>query len=127
MREKISILVGSGFSIPEGLPGVKDLNKRLSKIDESEILIHSDQRAIFLNGQVDKNRFMRSDERQFLQDFLEYYSGTILEPGQEFHYETFYDYYSGYLTNGGNKKQIEAFYELFNQKYFNGEDDNRDC
>ena len=41
MRSNISLLIGSGFSIPEGLPGVKQLNERLSKIDESEILIHS--------------------------------------------------------------------------------------
>ena len=127
MQKTISILVGSGFSIPEGLPGVKDLNKRLSKIDESEILIHSDQTAIFLNGQTDNTRFMRADERRFLQDFLEYYSEKILESGEEFHYETFYDYYSEYLTSGKNKKQIEDFYDSFKKKYFNGKDTYRDC
>ena len=49
MRPNVSILVGSGFSIPEGLPCVRQLNQRLSKINESEILIHFDQSAIFLN------------------------------------------------------------------------------
>ena len=47
MKQTVSVLVGSGFSKPEGLPGVRELNQRLSKIDESEILIHTDQRAIF--------------------------------------------------------------------------------
>ena len=43
MKPTVSFLLGSGFSIPEGLPGVKKLNTRLSKIDESEkiyILTH---------------------------------------------------------------------------------------
>lgn len=123
----MSILVGSGFSIPEGLPGVRDLNKRLSKIDESEILIHTDQRAIFLNGQEDLNRWSRADERIFLQEFLEFYNSKILKQGEDFHYETFYDFYSVYLTKGENKEAIESFYKMFNDKHFNGSDDNRDC
>jgi len=127
MRHKISILVGSGFSIPEGLPGVRQLNQRLSKIDESEILIHTDQKAFFLNGQDDPNRWSRWDERIFLQEFLEFYSAEILKAQEEFHYETFYDYYSGYLTNKENKEAIEDFYKRFNEKHFKGSDDNRDC
>lgn len=127
MRPKISILVGSGFSIPEGLPGVRQLNQRLSKIDESEILIHTDQKAFFLNGQDDPNRWSRWDERIFLQEFLEFYSAEILKAKKDFHYETFYDYYSGYLTNKENKEAIEDFYKRFNEKHFKGSDDNRDC
>lgn len=127
MRPKISILVGSGFSIPEGLPGVRQLNQRLSKIDESEILIHTDQQAFFLNGQNDPNRWSRWDERIFLQEFLEFYNAEILKEKEDFHYETFYDYYSGYLTNKENKEAIEDFYKRFNEKHFKGSDDNRDC
>ena len=127
MRPNISILVGSGFSIPEGIPGVRQLNQRLSKIDESEILIHTDQRAIFLNGQDDPNRWSKWDERIFLQEFLEFYSAEVLKPSEEFHYETFYDFYSGYLTNQENKEAIEGFYKRFNDKHFKGLDNHRDC
>jgi len=127
MRPTISILLGSGFSIPEELPGVKQLNQRLSKIDESEILIHSDQRAIFLNGQEDLNRWSRWDERIFMQEFLEFYNAEVLKDGETFHYETFYDFYSGYLHNNENKELIENFYKAFNDKHFKGGDDNRDC
>jgi hypothetical protein len=123
----ISFLVGSGFSRPEGLPGVKELNQRLSKIDESEILIHTDQRAFFLNGQTDLNRWSRQDERIFLQEFLEYYCSKILKSRDEFHYESFYDFYSGYLTKNENKGPIEDFYNQFNEKYFKERDSLRDC
>ena len=127
MRPTVSILLGSGFSIPEGIPGVKQLNERLSKIDESEILIHSDQSAIFLKGQSDPNRFTKRDERFFLQEFLEFYNSDILKKGETFHYETFYDFYSGYLNSRENKNAIEGFYKKFNEKHFNGQDGNRDC
>jgi hypothetical protein len=88
MRPTVSILLGSGFSIPEELPGVRQLNQRLSKIDESEILIHSDQRAIFLNGQEDLNRWSRWDERIFMQELLEFYNSEVLKDGETFNYET---------------------------------------
>lgn len=129
MRPKVSILVGSGFSIPEGLPGVRQLNQRLCKIDESEILIQTDQRTIFLNGQDDPNRWTRWDERIFLQEFLEFYNAEVLKPNDEFHYETFYDYYSGYLnlTKQENKEAIEGFYQHFNDKHFKGSDNPRSC
>lgn len=127
MRPQISILLGSGFSIPDGLPSVGELNQRLSKIDESEILIDSAQRAIFLNGQDNPNRFIRWDERFFLQEFLEFYNSEILKDGATFHYETFYDFYSGYLNNRENIEVIEDFYKRFNVKHFNNLDQRRDC
>jgi len=117
MRPKFSFLLGSGFSIPEGIPGVKQLNIRLSKIDESEIIIHSSQIAGFLNGQPDPNRFSNSDERKFVQEFLEFYNSEVLTEGEEFHYETFYDFYSGYIHNSENSKQIESFCVRFNEGY----------
>ncbi len=128
MRKTISMLLGSGFSIPVGLPSVKQLNKKLGKIDESEILIHTDQHAMFLNGQPDNNRWSRRYERIFLQEFLEYYNSDILQQGEEFHYETFYDFYVGYLRKQENKEEIERFYKKFSNKHFKGKEDyNKDC
>ncbi|RAW01561.1 hypothetical protein [Pseudochryseolinea flava] len=118
MKPTVSFLLGSGFSIPEGLPGVKKLNSRLSKIDESEILIHTDQRALFLRGQKDPNRWSRADERMFVQEFLEFYNAEVLRGKAEFHYETFYDFYSGYLYKKENKDLIENFCDNFNKKHF---------
>lgn len=128
MKPKVSFLIGSGFSIPEGIPGVKQLNARLAKINESEILIHTDQRAFFIEKvSDDPNRWSNWDQRIFLQEFLEFYSAEILDSAENFHYETFYDFYSGYLHEGENKARIEEFYQKFNDKHFNGADDNRDC
>jgi hypothetical protein len=127
MKPKISFLIGSGFSIPEGLPSVSALNKRLSKINEDEILIHTDQTAFFLNGQKDSNRFLRRIERYFVQEFLEFYNSKILSSNEEFHYETFYDFYSNYLAKGENKTEIEEFYQEFLKKHTSQGSINPDC
>lgn len=127
MRSTVSLLVGSGFSMPEGLPGVNQLNQRLSKINESEILIHSDQTAIFLNGQKDTNRWARWDERKFLQEFLEFYNEEVLNETEKFHYETFYDYYSSYLTRKENAGAIESFCKRFHEKHLRNSKIRRDC
>ena len=127
MKPIISILLGSGFSIPEGLPSTEKLNQRMSKIDESEILIHTDQTAMFLHGQIDPNRWSRKDERVFLQEFLEFYNHDVLKDGEKFHYETFYDYYSVYLTKNENQEVIEGFWKEFNKRNVDGKDYVRDC
>jgi hypothetical protein len=117
MRPVASILLGSGFSIPEGIPGVGELNNRLKAIDESEIIIHTDMHAFFLDGQVDLNRGANRDERVFLQEFLEFYNAEVLKSGEQFHYETFFDYYSRYLHDGENAAEIEQFCDQFNDRH----------
>lgn len=124
---EISFLLGSGFSIPEGLPSVTELNQRLKKINEEEIIIASSQIAFFLNGQVDNNRWDNADSRLFLQDFLAFYNEKVLTPEECFHYETFYDFYSGYLNDKKNKDVIEEFYHEFNKTRLSGTDGHRDC
>ncbi len=118
MRKSVSFLFGSGFSIPAGLPGVQQLNQRLSKIDESEIWVHSSMIAGWCHGQEDVNKHMSWQPRYFLQDFLEFYNHEVLKDGESFHYETFYDYYWGYLRLGENKEVIENFHIRFGEKYF---------
>jgi hypothetical protein len=41
----ISILLGSGFSIPEGVKSVTQLNERLNKIDADDIYVHTDKKC----------------------------------------------------------------------------------
>jgi len=117
MDSNISFLLGSGFSIPEGLPGVRALNERLGKINEKEIFIHTDQKAFFLNGAEDPNRWMKGCERLFVQEFLDFYTGEVLKHGEKFDYETFYDFYSKYLHSKGNKDIIEGFHKRFAEKF----------
>lgn len=126
-NSKFSFLLGSGFSIPDKLPSVNELNKKLQAIDQNEIFIGSDQLAFFLNGQINPNDYERKDERLFLQEFLKFYNEKILKSGESFNYEKFYDFYSSYLNSKNNSETIESFYNIFTDKYINAKFNNRDC
>jgi hypothetical protein len=127
MESNISFLLGSGFSMPENLPGVEVLNNRLGKIIETEILIHSDQKAFFLNGAEDLNKWMRGSERLFVQDFIAFYTDEVLTAGEKFDYEIFYDFYTEYLYAKGNKDTIEGFHKWFTGKFHLKNWELRDC
>ena len=115
--EKISFLLGSGFSVPAGYPTASELNKRLRCINQSEICVHSGREAFFLNGQKDLNAsIMGVEQRLFVQEFLEFYTSKILQSVEEFHYETFYDYYiAPYITNI-YPAELSTFLENFRKK-----------
>ena len=115
--KQISILLGAGFSVPDKYPTRRELNERLSKIDASEIMIHTSGSALFLNGHEDQNaHWMGLKERNFIQLFLEFYNSEILNQ-KGFDYEDFFDFYHG-LLNGNNKsKKFEKFANNFRKKY----------
>ncbi len=97
----ISLIFGSGLSIPAGLPSASDLNTRLSKIDASDISIHTDGSAWFLKGQTDPNAdWMRVKERNFIKKFIEFYNTEVLKGLNNFDYEEFYDYYQQLKASG---------------------------
>ncbi len=117
----ISFLIGSGFSVPAGYPTTTELNERLRKIDASEICIENDGSARFLyDGEVDPNAdWTNVTEKQFVQEFLTFYSDQVLAPGHDFHYETFYDYYSDALDSG-NYEALASFLDDIMKKTLSG-------
>ncbi len=117
MRKIASILLGSGFSIPERLPSVKDLNRRLAKISSDEVYIHSDMQAFFINEEQNTAFRVRSDEHTFIQYFLEFYNSRILRTDEAFDYERFYDFFSLYLNNNANASEIDTFCQEFEEKH----------
>ncbi len=114
MKPIISLLLGSGFSIPEGVPRTLSLNNSLSKITESEIIIHGSQKAGLLRGEQNPNSRINWIERMFVQEFIEFYSA---KESNNFNYEVFYDFYMGYLRNEKNKEAIEEFNHSFEVKH----------
>src|SRR5437016_9828715 len=97
----ISLLLGSGFSVPADYPTTMKLNERLANVKASEICVHTSRDAWFLNGKPDPNAdWMGVEERHLVQELLEFYNTRVLRNGERFHYETFYDYYiTPYLTD----------------------------
>lgn len=116
----ISLLLGSGFSIPEGLPGVSSINKRLSKIKESDFYLFSDQTAGFYHSDwKDPNAWMPNSrlDRQFVEDFTAFYVKEYLDSKiDQYNYEKFYDFISDFLRFDKEKVKIDVFSEIFNGK-----------
>lgn len=117
--DTISFLIGSGFSVADGMPLVSHINKRLRKITESEILIHTDRTAMFLNGQENENDWVNREQRYFVQEFLAFYCSEIIDSEEEFNYEEFFDYYSKFLREGyeDENNEINVFCDSFRAKH----------
>jgi hypothetical protein len=113
--KQISFLIGSGFSIPSDLPTTGDINDRLRKIKESEIIVNSAQDARFLaDGEVDLNAdHINPNKRKFVEKFIKFYNTKILSKGDEFHYEDFYDYYTSILNSDKPPDNYSNFLKKF--------------
>ncbi|MCI0330016.1 MAG: SIR2 family protein [candidate division Zixibacteria bacterium] len=114
---KVSFLIGSGFSVPAGYPTTKNINKKLQRINASEICVSSNRQAWFLNDQPDPNSWINAEQRQFVQEFLEFYDTQVLKQGESFHYETFYDYYISAYKTGSHSEALHNFLKSFKNKY----------
>lgn len=113
----ISFIIGSGFSIPAGYPSTAELNRRLSKIDSTEIMIHSDCSAWFHPEDKPPNaKWMRKEERAFVQEFLQFYNSSILSPSQTFHYEEFYDFYKTLSRSDAYPREVQEFLDGFRKR-----------
>lgn len=114
VNKKISLLIGSGFSIPDKIPGVAQLNQRLRSIRHDEIAIESNLKCYFLpkGEKAQKGNYF---ERLFIQQFLEFYTSQITH-GKNFNYEDFFDYYSVHRRNEGSS-EIDTFISSFQEKH----------
>ena len=120
--KQISILLGAGFSVPDHYPTRWGINERLSRIDATEIIIHSGGSAFFLDGQVDVNsHWMGVEERNFIQQFLEFYNSEILGE-KEFDYEEFFDFYHGLQKEEIKSESFEVFANTFRETNYSNTD-----
>jgi hypothetical protein len=116
--ENISLLIGSGFSKPAGFPTTSKINERLKKIDVSAVCKHTSGATWFLNDDADPNsHWMGIWERNFIQEFIQFYNDRVLTNGEEFHYEFFYDYYHEHMVNDNYPDDLSSFMQDFTRKY----------
>lgn len=117
--KEISFILGAGFSLPDGYPTRKEINKRLCKISHDDILIHPDGTAMFL----DEQDVVKADwtgipiDRCFVEEFLHFYNTEILKSISDFDYEVFYDLYKGIEHNQIQCEQFERFANDFRSKH----------
>src|SRR5689334_6423721 len=116
MNNELLILLGSGFSVPKGLPSVTQINHKLSGLKADDIYLLSDQRAGFYKKEWrDPNAWMPNSrlDRTFAEQFINLYNTEILKDKAKFHYETFFDFFSEFLRFKKHKEIIHPFCEKF--------------
>ncbi|MCD8739035.1 hypothetical protein LT679_00350 [Mucilaginibacter roseus] len=125
--ERISFLLGSGFSRPDGMPLVSDINRQLSQLKESDFYLRQEMSAGFYTGDYrDPNAFSTLNDRRFASEFIAFYVETQLRGNHEaFNYEHFFDFFSEYLHERKHVAEVDKFCSVYNEKYtFKGQYDN---
>ncbi len=108
--KSISFLLGSGFSIPEGIRGVKDINEFIKGLKDENFMISSDMIFILVeNNKEDGVNYHRDDELFFLK-FINWYTDNI---DVNFDYERFYDFFTSFRRQDENVVEINEFFKSF--------------
>lgn len=111
MTKTISILLGSGFSVPDGMKTVKEINDFIVNLDETSFTINPDMTLKI--GKYPKSQYMSSihlRDKWFFLAFIRWYIDTI---NSNFHYEDFFDFFTQYRIDGTNSNLIEPFFEKY--------------
>ncbi len=86
----ISIILGAGFSVPEGYPTAHRFNEKLSSLKLNDFSISSAGEVFWMNNPDEKDPFWYSEywlKKKFFISLIDFYCQE-----HTFHYEEFYDY-----------------------------------
>ena len=119
MTPELSILLGSGFSVPEGLPTVASINSKLCNLKKDDFYLTSAQTAGFYNSDWrDPNDWSSHMDRHFAQEFTTFYRECVLNGNTDaFNYEVFYDYIIDFLRYKKDNDRISKFCDEFRQLF----------
>jgi hypothetical protein len=111
MTKNISIILGSGFSVPDGMKTVQEINDFIVNLDETNFTINHEM--ILTIGNYPKSNYVssiHSGDKLFFLAFIKWYIDKI---NSNFHYEDFFDFFSQYRIDGTNTNLIEPFFNDF--------------
>ncbi|MDZ7846965.1 MAG: hypothetical protein U5L96_09430 [Owenweeksia sp.] len=111
--KEISLILGSGFSVPDGMKTVGQINDTLANLDEKDIYIHSDMTLILLNGQEKPGFSIHRGDELFFIHFIKWYIENV---EGDFNYERFYDYVTSYQRFQNHKDELEPFFQDFKRE-----------
>lgn len=118
MKDSISLLLGSGFSVSDGYPTGYKLNEFISKIQYDDIILNSDGSAFIDIKDKYPNNWMSKPQRVFFERLLNYYKSIIKKKNREFDYEKFYDFYKNLQRNPEHDTGFKKLCEEYTQEYY---------
>lgn len=107
-QNTISFLIGSGFSVPANLPFVPCINNMVSNLTAADLSISPSEILAIIERGRDLDRFNRTEEKKFFEDFIRFYKKKVRDSETEFHYEEFYDYYTDQRSKLENHRNIDS-------------------
>lgn len=110
VQEQISLLLGSGFSAPDGMKTVRQINDEISHLKVNDIFIHSDKTFILLKGQIKPKFSLHPTDELFFIEFIKFYIQHTKKP---FNYEELFDFVTSYIRFGNHKGDIQTFFTSF--------------
>lgn len=121
--KEISLLIGSGFSVPAEISTTKEINKTVANTKKDQFYYSTDRSAGFLFGKAYvNNRHEHVEERKFVEEFISFYNREIIGNKNLFNYEKFYDFFMEVYGNNNISSKLEAFLKEFNDRNNTGPD-----
>ncbi len=111
--KSVSFLLGSGFSVPDGIKSVGDINEFIAKLNVNDFCIWSDMTFVLLQEDKRGLKSYHLNDHIFFVEFIEWYIEKI---DSDFNYEKFYDFFTGFNRKDLNKTEINTFFEEFKCK-----------
>lgn len=108
--KEISFLIGSGFSVPDGLMSVTMLNETIKNLTVDKIYIHTDLTFHLVDTSDKPSLLLREKDEAFFIEFIQWY---IQKNSGIFNYEVFYDFVSSYQRFNKHKEEVDAFFYVF--------------
>lgn len=100
----VSFLIGSGFSIPVGIPGVSVINERLRDIAPQQFFYGTGGEVFWAEPNYPNLNLYNPIKKLFFSELMNWYRNSNY-CGENFNYEFFYDFLVGNKT----QEQLVAF------------------
>jgi len=115
-----SLLLGSGFSRPDGMPSLDFINQRLGSLKETDFYLYQEMSAGFYSNDDyrDPNAQITKNDRRFAEQFISFYINQELKGDYAlFNYEVFFDYFIEFLYEKKHETYVGEFCEKYKQEY----------
>jgi hypothetical protein len=115
--KEISILLGSGFSSPDGIKTVGEINKYILSLKLEDIYIHPDMTIFVVNGYEKPVSSLHYGDELFFIELISFYNQTV----DSFNYERFYDFVTSFNKFETYKDDLEPFFAKFKKEKLNSD------
>jgi hypothetical protein len=115
--KEISILLGSGFSAPDGVKTVGEINKYILSLKLEDIYIHTDMTLLVVDGCEKPVSSIHYGDELFFIELISFYNQTV----DSFNYEKFYDFVTSFNRFQTNRDVLEAFFAKFKKEQLNSD------